>query len=387
MAPRPKRKRGKYHLDNPTIDDCIWCSKRVTPVSVVRCSKRNQAYHNRCAAQCGFIEQGVFKKCCDPLFLCPDLPPESNNEDDDEDSDASLSDDDQEDELDVLSNEANSSEAITKSDLVLLANSIENSFKSSIKKSRVSLGSRIDALVQSVNAVAATAKSNNEEITKLRTELTEQRNTVESLSIKCTENSEKIILAQNSVDELKSSIDNKIESAIENAQVNTSIPDIEQFYMELNDHQSRRKNLVLFKLADSNDSNADSTYMNNLLSKTRGLNLLKVKFRRIGIYDPKAKQPRPIIIRFEDQEDLYKILKNEKSIYKDVDIRTDKTFAQRQYINKKVEELKELNSTNPSDSKVLKCRLDVPYIANMPKNLGRNQRGERMQQGFLLSKR
>ena len=48
-------------------------------------------------------------------------------------------------------------------------------------------------------------------------------------------------------------------------------------------------------------------------------------------------------------------------------MRTDKTFAQRQYINKKVEELKELNSTNPSDPKVLKYRLDVPYIAKCQK--------------------
>ena len=73
----------------------------------------------------------------------------------------------------------------------------------------------------------------------------------------------KILLVQKSVDE--SSIDNKIESAVEKAHGNTPFPDIKQFYRELNDCQSRLENLVPFKLVDSNNSNADLTYMNIII--------------------------------------------------------------------------------------------------------------------------
>ena len=380
MAPKTKkRKRGRYHIENPTIDDFIWCSKSVAAANTVRCVKCNQAYHNKCSVQCGTTEPGIFKKCCDPSFASNAPQEEESNEEEDETSDDSSSDDVQDEDSDELIKESNASEAITKNDLALFAKSIKKSFKQSMKKSRVSLGTRMNTLVKSVNAATAAAKANQEELSKLRSELSTHTEKVNSLAAACTENSDKILQVQQSVSELQSSIDSKIQSAVEKAQVSASVPDIEQFYMELNDRQSRRKNLVLFKLADANDYNADLTYVNGLLSKTVGINLQKVKFRRIGLYDAKAKQPRPIIITFEDQEDLYKILKNKKTIYKNVDIRSDKTFSQRQYINKKVDELKELNKSNPSDPKILKFRLDVPYISEKPKNLARNQRDDNME--------
>ena len=171
-------------------------------------------------------------------------------------------------------------------------------------------------------------------MSKLRSELSTHTEKVNSLAAACTENSDKIIQVQQSPQELQSPIDSKIQSAVEKVQVSASVPDMEQFYMELNDRQSRCKNLVIFKLSDANDYNL--TYINDLLSKTVGINvhIQKVQLRRIGLYDAKAKQPRPIIINFENPEDLYKILKNKKTIYKNVDIRSDKTFSQRQYINK-----------------------------------------------------
>ena len=50
-----------------------------------------------------------------------------------------------------------------------------------MKKSRVSLGSRMDTLVKSVNAATAAAKANQEELSKLQSELSSHSEKVNSL--------------------------------------------------------------------------------------------------------------------------------------------------------------------------------------------------------------
>ena len=103
-----------------------------------------------------------------------------------------------------------------------------------MKKSRVSLSSRMNTLVESVNTATAAAKANQEELSKLRSELSSHTDKVNSLAAACTENSDKILQVQQSVHELKP-IDNKIQSAVEIVQVSACL-DVEQFYMELNHH-------------------------------------------------------------------------------------------------------------------------------------------------------
>ena len=122
MAPKGnKPNRGRYHIENPTIDDCIWCSKSVAAANAVRCVKCNQAYHNRCSVQYGSMEPGIFKKRCDPSFANNAPQEEDSNEEEDETSDDSSSDDVQDEDSDELRKESNASEAITKDDLALFA--------------------------------------------------------------------------------------------------------------------------------------------------------------------------------------------------------------------------------------------------------------------------
>ena len=70
-----------------------------------------------------------------------------------------------------------------------------------MKKSRVSLGSRVNTLVKSVNTATAAAKA-NQELSKLRFELFSNTYKVNSLSAAFTENSDEILLVQQSVQEL-----------------------------------------------------------------------------------------------------------------------------------------------------------------------------------------
>ena len=79
-----------------------------------------------------------------------------------------------------------------------------------MKKLRVSLGSKINTLVISVNTATAAPKANQEELSKLRSGLSSHTDKVNSPATTCNENSDKILQVQQLVQELKSAIDNNI---------------------------------------------------------------------------------------------------------------------------------------------------------------------------------
>ena len=157
MAPKKnKRERDRFHFKNPSIGDCLWYYKTIAAANAVHCLKCNQPNYNRCSVQCGTTEAGVFKKCCDTFAT--NVPQEEySNEKENETSNDSFSDDGQDKDLDKLVKDSNASEAISENDLVIFAKSIKKSFRSSVKKSSVSLGSKI----KSFNAANAAVKANN----------------------------------------------------------------------------------------------------------------------------------------------------------------------------------------------------------------------------------
>ena len=57
-----KRQKTSTRMGEPTIDDCLWCHKTVAKPT--RCNTCKQAYHSRCASQCGYLDTGALKKCC-----------------------------------------------------------------------------------------------------------------------------------------------------------------------------------------------------------------------------------------------------------------------------------------------------------------------------------
>ena len=198
MAPKgPKRKRGKYHIENPTKDDCLWCSKKVGSATAVRCSVCNQAYHNKCSIQCGSMEStGAFRKCCDPTFksqLTQDINNDVVYSDDDScNSDGESSDSNDSDSTVIQKDEDKGASPITKHDLLSLSKSI----KKAIKKSQNSLAKRIDVLTEAVSTVTTIANQNKADIAQIKGELIEQKNQMSVLSDACNANAAKISLIE-----------------------------------------------------------------------------------------------------------------------------------------------------------------------------------------------
>ena len=134
MSTRTKRKRGKYHIENPTKDDCLWCSKALSAANAVRCVSCQEAYHKKCAIQCGSIESGALRKCCDPTSSSKCVPSGADavENKDNYESDKSCSDDSEDDFDTAFENEKSSQ--ITKHDLFLACKSVKNSEKNLIKR-------------------------------------------------------------------------------------------------------------------------------------------------------------------------------------------------------------------------------------------------------------
>ena len=351
------RKRGKFHIENPTKDDCLWCSKSVGAASAVRCCGCDQAYHKKCAVQCGsIVSTGAYRKCCDPTFKPQQVCDNDVAYSDDDASDSDGNTSDSSDSDSTIEDQTDST--ITKKDLLSLSKSI----KSAIRRSKKSLVKRIDTLSAAVNNVTAIATQNKADIAQIKNNLKEQNNAINAVSDSCNTNTAKI---------------NSIEDSINNIQKSSSSSsDMEQLYMEFNDRQSRKNNLMLFEVSDHDNSEEDSAYMGNFFKKVADFDPSKTKFRRCGLYNKKVhiKKGRPIQITFQSRDDYFKVLNAKKSTLKGFKLFTDKTEKQRSYINKVVKEVKQLNSDNPNSEKIIKYKFDVPIIAEKSKNLQVDQR-------------
>lgn len=370
---RPKRKRGKYHVDVPTKDDCLWCSKTVAAVSAFRCIGCTQAYHNKCAEQCGFLDSGAVGKCCDPASSAASQVNDpsaiacvSGNG-----SVSGSSDSDSEDEF-ACDGDVNS--AVTKADLIVLLKSI----KSTVKKSRKAMRDDLHEIMLSVNSAVEIANENKNAISALKSNFSNQGKLIEDISTKCISNEDSIKQLQVSMQNFQAKTNDYIKNQVTAAvsEVHKNVKSVDELYLEFNDRQSRRNKLMLFDVRDRNNVEDDHKFMESFLNKVGISDLTGVKFVRLGLFNSgkNRDKSRAIQMTFDNMEDYYKILNSKRTVLKGFNISTDKTLTQRERLKEVVNQVKEHNRSNPLDEKIIKYKFDVPTIADKPKNSKVDQR-------------
>ena len=215
----------------------------------------------------------------------------------------------------------------------------------------------MDDIEKSVNTAVEIAQENKKEIELIRSTLVNHNTKLDEPSASCSTNSSRIDVIGKVVDKLQEEHQNVANSF-----------NMEEFYMELNDRQPRINNLVIYNIKDTGNDEEDKEFIDSFFSKAVGFDISKIKYRRIGLFNKKAKFPRLIILMFESKNDAHSFLKLRQTVYTNNKLMTDKTQSQREYINKVVNEVKDYNKDNPPVPKTIKYRFNVPIITNDSKN-------------------
>ena len=148
---------------------------------------------------------------------------------------------------------------------------------------------------------------------------------------------------------------------------------LEEIVNEVNKSQKRKQNLIIFgvleqpsTLTATQRSDNDNSTVDNILKSAypdfSPSNNLVV--HRLGRSDASSTRPRPIKVRLNDESDVYKLLRNAKSLknnkdYKNISLATDRTPKQIAFYNKVKQEL---NDRTANGEQNLKSR----YVNGIP---------------------
>lgn len=120
---------------------------------------------------------------------------------------------------------------------------------------------------------------------------------------------------------------------------------MESIINEISDRQRREKNILIYNLETTGDSNLNSqeTDMKKVVDILKSIapKVTKViNVSRLG--KTHSNKPHPLKVQLATKEDVYEILKNKhklKQMNMNIQISTDKTYLQRQYFKKILAEL------------------------------------------------
>lgn len=375
MSNMRKRERSKFFVENPSIDDCLWCSKKV--ISPVRCISCNQAYHKACAAQCGYLPSGAIKKCCDEsLRLDASFSAQvvqSNLIDESEDGSALIESD-----VEVAASSGEKPITIAVLNAVIeeaaanITANITKSINLTITKSTAGINDTLLSLQTTINEIAVTTNKNKEDIEALKsscssmdTLLQEHSSSISALSASTSDCSDSIKELQQNISELKSNSNNAVTESVKKVVADFSVSLQEKMFSEFIDRQRRSNNLIFYNLPDNasrDQSLSDKNMALDILKKTKEFSDDSVNVVRLGVY--KQGKSRPLLVKLQCREDVFTILRNKSTLYKNYAFSTDKTSAQREYFKQLLKEVEELNQRNPNDLKMVKFLNDTPQIVN-----------------------
>lgn len=127
---------------------------------------------------------------------------------------------------------------------------------------------------------------------------------------------------------------------------------------ETRDIQSRERNLLIFKVPDSNNLITDVNIVKDILDK---LNLIPSEVKRLGL--PSANKTRPLLIRMSTAEEIFKIIRNRTSLPAEFTYSMDHSPTQRALYNSAKAEADAYNATNPNSMKFVKFIHGVPTLS------------------------
>lgn len=349
-----KKGRSKYQVVCPDKDDCLWCSKTVA--KPVRCIACKQAYHNRCADQCGYLPSGAVRKCCDALFIATSLP-----------MNASYSEDSYCDSL------ASCSEVVTKQFFSEALQSLAGEITSKITLNTAALEAHIDARLLSIQSiiteVSAVASNNKAAIEELKTACGIHDVNIATLSTESDVCKNSVQTLQQEFNDFKTGAANIISDAVQ-VHFNIAMKNLqEDMYGEFLDRQRRSNNLIFFKLPELNTTKgaeADLNTIVNLLNLTINVDANSISVRRLGPF--KNGKYRPLLVHLRSMEDVFAILSKKSTTYKDYSFTSDKTQVQRDYLLSLWSQVDEQNKNNPQVRKSVRFVNSVPRIVESSKN-------------------
>lgn len=354
MPPKKKFPK-KYHIDNPTKDDCLWCSKTV--VKPVRCITCNQAFHSRCAEQCGYLASGAVRKCCDSSFNTSS-PPLGDVTDSGETDCDSLS---------------SCNESVTKQFLCDSLHNLVNEITASITENSAALEARINAHLNSiqsiVNEVSTVAYGNKAAIEDLKATYSKHSNQIATLSTINDTCTNSIQTLRQELDDLKTSSANTIAEAVQAAFHAANVNNREELIGEFFDRLRRSNKLIFFKIPENNNgkgNQADLTTIVDLLKLTIKVDENSISVRRLGQY--KNGGCRPILVCLNSSDDVKAILSKKSTTYKNYSFTSDKTQTQRDYLSSLWSQVDEFNKKGPQVKKTVRYINNVPCIIDTSKN-------------------
>lgn len=316
---------SSQRIELPSIDDCLQCCKTVAKPT--RCIVCSQAYHPSCAAQCGFLESGAVKKCCDaPLHadssFFSGVLNGANVGLSELSDDCSSGDSDDAGSCDTVKN-ANPlkssglvSKKYLKEALNIFAKEITESISVSINSLTSSLENRLIDMQSSINSISAIASQNKADIDLLKSTVTSNESRLDvheqltgSLGLKVSKCGENIAKLRQELSDLKSANEANLPAAVSVAVSEASKCSIEVNFSEFCDRLRRSKNLVFFKIPENNGNDqslSDKTVILDLLHKTKAFDHNSVSVKCLGQY--KAGTSRPILVTLPAREDVMMVL-------------------------------------------------------------------------------
>lgn len=159
----------------------------------------------------------------------------------------------------------------------------------------------------------------------------------------------------------------------------SSVPlgSVDKICSELNERKRRESNIILFNVVESEAASSDVRRRDDMdavvaciSSVCDSIDLRSLVISRLGKY--RRDKVRPIKVVFPSANEARLVLKNKKKCSSGIEIRSDKTPSQRDYLKQLQNELKSLSESGVDD-KTIRYVDNVPVIVDkLPKNRAKN---------------
>lgn len=210
-----------------------------------------------------------------------------------------------------------------------------------------------------------------EDFSKLASGISDLKAQLNDLSCKVSDIEPRLAVAENDISDLKGEIAELKSTSLDQSTT-------EHIFEEFNDRLRRAKNIILYKLPESNSNNADLNKAHDLdilnkIFQSLGVSFSSFSFFRIG--RSKGRAPRPLKVTLPSSDDVRSFfttfsvdkIASIHASYSEIELSRDRTPNERKLLSKLRKELEERTKTGETDL-TIKFVNGTPAIVKKPKN-------------------